>query len=178
MSSPHCTYPTRQTRDIRYPIPYELTEVTVVTQSPIDKLIDMVCTCKAPLTRFAVPLLLARCGGTTRLACALMHTGTHTASTARPFLRRSPVRWRCSTPSASATGETLKRQRVAALLESGLDQVGREVLINGWVRTVRRQKMFSFVEVNDGSSLRGVQVCDVPPSSRLPFCTRLHTHFP
>jgi asparaginyl-tRNA synthetase len=36
--------------------------------------------------------------------------------------------------------------------------VGTEVTVKGWVRTVRDQKTFSFVEVNDGSTLSNFQV--------------------
>lgn len=36
--------------------------------------------------------------------------------------------------------------------------VGSEVTVKGWVRTVRKQKTFSFVEVNDGSTLASLQV--------------------
>jgi len=36
--------------------------------------------------------------------------------------------------------------------------VGKEVIVKGWVRTVRNQKAFSFIEVNDGSSPKGIQV--------------------
>lgn len=36
-----------------------------------------------------------------------------------------------------------------------------EVAIKGWVRTVRKQKTLAFVEVNDGSSLSGIQ-CVLP----------------
>nr|MBS4171641.1 Asparagine--tRNA ligase [Neochlamydia sp. AcF95]NGY95798.1 Asparagine--tRNA ligase [Neochlamydia sp. AcF84] len=36
--------------------------------------------------------------------------------------------------------------------------LGQEVTIKGWVRTVRNQKTFSFVEVNDGSTLSNFQV--------------------
>lgn len=31
------------------------------------------------------------------------------------------------------------------------------VVIKGWVRTVRKQKTLAFVEVNDGSNLKGIQ---------------------
>ena len=44
------------------------------------------------------------------------------------------------------------------MLEHGSSVIGSTVLIKGWVRTVRDQKTFSFVEVNDGSSLAGIQV--------------------
>jgi asparaginyl-tRNA synthetase len=36
--------------------------------------------------------------------------------------------------------------------------LGEKLLLQGWVRTVREQKNFAFVEVNDGSSLTGMQV--------------------
>lgn len=36
--------------------------------------------------------------------------------------------------------------------------VGTEVNIKGWVRTVRNQKTFSFIEINDGSTLANFQI--------------------
>ena len=36
--------------------------------------------------------------------------------------------------------------------------VGAEIVIKGWVRTVRNQKSFTFIEVNDGSTLSNFQV--------------------
>ncbi|MBA2727138.1 MAG: asparagine--tRNA ligase [Parachlamydiaceae bacterium] len=36
--------------------------------------------------------------------------------------------------------------------------VGTEVTVKGWVRTVRNQKTFSFVEINDGSTLSNFQI--------------------
>ncbi len=33
-----------------------------------------------------------------------------------------------------------------------------EVLIKGWVRTLRTSKTFSFLEINDGSCLKNIQV--------------------
>lgn len=43
-----------------------------------------------------------------------------------------------------------------------LSLVGQEITIKGWVRTVRNQKTFSFVEVNDGSTLSNLQVVATP----------------
>lgn len=40
--------------------------------------------------------------------------------------------------------------------------VGHEVTIKGWIRTVRNQKTFSFVEVNDGSTLSNFQIIITP----------------
>jgi asparaginyl-tRNA synthetase len=43
---------------------------------------------------------------------------------------------------------------------------GSEVIVMGWVRTVRNQKTFSFIEINDGSTLSNFQiVADVDMSS-------------
>lgn len=40
--------------------------------------------------------------------------------------------------------------------------LGQEVTIKGWVRTVRNQKTFTFIEVNDGSILSSLQVIATP----------------
>ena len=50
----------------------------------------------------------------------------------------------------------MKRTKINELLaqESGLE----DVLIKGWVRTRRDSKTFSFIEVNDGSCLKNIQV--------------------
>jgi asparaginyl-tRNA synthetase len=50
----------------------------------------------------------------------------------------------------------MERTKIFKLLESDRP-VGR-VLIKGWVRTRRDSKGFSFIEVNDGSSLKNIQV--------------------
>ncbi len=47
-------------------------------------------------------------------------------------------------------------RRIVDLLRHG--QPDETVTIKGWVRTKREQKEFSFVEVNDGSSMAGLQV--------------------
>jgi asparaginyl-tRNA synthetase len=36
--------------------------------------------------------------------------------------------------------------------------LGNEVTVKGWVRTVRKQKKFTFIEINDGSTLSNLQV--------------------
>jgi asparaginyl-tRNA synthetase len=51
----------------------------------------------------------------------------------------------------------MKRKKIAELLES--TDFGSEVHILGWVRTKRESKGgFSFLEVNDGSSIKNIQV--------------------
>ncbi len=43
-------------------------------------------------------------------------------------------------------------------VKSNPSLVNNSLTVKGWVRTVRRQKKFSFIEVNDGSSLSGLQI--------------------
>ena len=50
----------------------------------------------------------------------------------------------------------LKRTKIAALLQA--EGPIEQVLIKGWVRTRRDAKDFSFIEVNDGSCLKNMQV--------------------
>lgn len=40
--------------------------------------------------------------------------------------------------------------------------VGTQVTVKGWVRTVRNQKTFSFIEINDGSTLSNLQIVATP----------------
>lgn len=39
----------------------------------------------------------------------------------------------------------------------GKAKFDESVIMKGWVRTVRKQKTLAFVEINDGSNLKGVQ---------------------
>lgn len=50
----------------------------------------------------------------------------------------------------------MKRIKISKLLKS--DAPKDEVLIKGWVRTRRDSKGFSFIEVNDGSCLKNIQI--------------------
>ncbi len=50
----------------------------------------------------------------------------------------------------------MKRTKIARLLNS--DRPQDTVLIKGWVRTRRNSKGFSFLEINDGSCLKNIQV--------------------
>ncbi|MCK5349519.1 MAG: asparagine--tRNA ligase, partial [Desulfobacula sp.] len=50
----------------------------------------------------------------------------------------------------------MKRTKIDVLLK--LEKTLGEVLIKGWVRTKRDSKEFCFMEVNDGSALKSIQV--------------------
>lgn len=58
--------------------------------------------------------------------------------------------------NTDSDGKILKR--VKTVDASPTDE---DISIKGWVRTVRKQKTLAFVEVNDGSSLSGIQ-CVLP----------------
>ncbi len=53
-------------------------------------------------------------------------------------------------------GVFMKRTKILQLLKS--EYPVDRVLVKGWVRTRRDSKSFSFIEVNDGSCLRGLQI--------------------
>ncbi|WP_299979129.1 asparagine--tRNA ligase [Desulfobacula sp.] len=50
----------------------------------------------------------------------------------------------------------MKRTKINVLL--ALDKTPGKVLIKGWVRTKRDSKEFSFMDINDGSALKSIQV--------------------
>lgn len=55
----------------------------------------------------------------------------------------------------------MKRTKIKTIKSAPAENnpfIGQEVALKGWVRTVRNQKTFSFVEVNDGSTLSNFQV--------------------
>ncbi len=52
----------------------------------------------------------------------------------------------------------MTRIKIKEIFKKSADLIGQEVTVKGWVRTVRDQKNFSFVEVNDGSTLANFQV--------------------
>jgi asparaginyl-tRNA synthetase len=49
----------------------------------------------------------------------------------------------------------MHKKKIKELLHG---KVGEKVTVRGWVRTVRDQKAFTFIEVNDGSCLKNIQV--------------------
>lgn len=54
------------------------------------------------------------------------------------------------------------RIRIKQLKELPETQAGTVITVKGWVRTVRNQKTFSFIELNDGSTLSNFQVVADP----------------
>lgn len=52
----------------------------------------------------------------------------------------------------------MKRIKIKEIFRNSQTLIGHEVTVKGWVRTVRDQKNFAFVEMNDGSTLANLQV--------------------
>jgi len=58
-------------------------------------------------------------------------------------------------------GGYVRRERIRDL-RGCTDRIGETVTLRGWARTVRRQKQFAFLEINDGSCLGNLQVVVAP----------------
>jgi hypothetical protein len=97
-----------------------------------------------------------------RLAAAL----TRNAYRERQFTNRVM----CSAAAANVDKEAQSlalaggRMKVKEIAASSDTILGKEIVVKGWVRTVRSQKAFSFIELNDGSAPKGIQV--LPRQSR------------
>lgn len=52
----------------------------------------------------------------------------------------------------------MKIVSVKSLYKNTNEYLNKDIIIEGWVRTVRSSKAFGFIEINDGSFLKGVQV--------------------
>lgn len=50
----------------------------------------------------------------------------------------------------------IKREKIKKLLSD--TELNRTVLVQGWVKTIRNSKKFSFIELNDGSTLSNIQI--------------------
>ena len=52
--------------------------------------------------------------------------------------------------------------------------IEREVVVCGWVKTIRKSKNMCFIEINDGTSLKNLQlVIDSSNSDLFNFCSNL-----
>jgi asparaginyl-tRNA synthetase len=67
----------------------------------------------------------------------------------------------------------MKRTKIVQLLQS--EMPATHILIKGWVRTRRDSKGFSFIEVNDGSCLKNIQILAQSSLSNYPDISRLST---
>jgi asparaginyl-tRNA synthetase len=52
----------------------------------------------------------------------------------------------------------LKRTEITELYQNSAELGGKQVTVCGWVRTIRDSKALGFIELNDGSCFKGVQI--------------------
>ena len=52
----------------------------------------------------------------------------------------------------------MKRQKISGIFADASSFDGQELTVCGWVRTVRDMKNFGFIELNDGSCFKSLQV--------------------
>lgn len=88
-------------------------------------------------------------------------TTTRRLLSARPLLlpllpRRRPVA--TAAEPAAPPSTTTPRWRVRRIHDAPASALGKTLCVKGWVRSVRDQKAFAFIDLNDGSSLAGLQV--------------------
>ena len=55
-------------------------------------------------------------------------------------------------------GRSVKRLEIAALYTDAAQYAGQTVTVCGWVKTIRDSKALGFIELNDGSCFRNLQV--------------------
>ena len=87
-----------------------------------------------------------------------------------PLIRTSTLQWLCFGPrqvfsSKTIFPEALVKPTIASLLASRkLDgaQDNEDVVVDGFVRTVRKQKRHAFAEIGDGSTAESLQVLIEP----------------
>lgn len=79
-----------------------------------------------------------------------------TARILPPMMPASPAAGVVS--SSATTRGSLPRLKIKKILASEASLLGTAVKVQGWVRTLRDQKKFAFISVNDGSCLSDIQV--------------------
>ena len=93
-------------------------------------------------------------------------------------LAASRTRLFSATTAAAEEGSTKTTSQVPPLKRvktiDAVDPTDDPVVIKGWVRTIRKQKTLAFVQVNDGSTLKGIQCVvsfdDIDENSKTGAC--------
>ena len=52
----------------------------------------------------------------------------------------------------------MERTKIAQIFADSEQFGGKEVLVSGWARTIRDMKTFGFIELNDGSCFKNLQI--------------------
>ena len=61
-------------------------------------------------------------------------------------------------PREERNGAIMKRTKIAKIHAESQTLGGQELTVCGWARTIRDMKNFGFIDLNDGSSFKGLQV--------------------
>jgi len=65
-------------------------------------------------------------------------------------------------PDAEAMGQIMQLTGIKDIFLAPQEYAGKTVSIGGWVRTVRDSKAFAFIELNDGSTVKSIQLVADP----------------
>jgi len=61
-------------------------------------------------------------------------------------------------PVHGGAASDVARLKIKKIFSSESSVLGTKVKVQGWVRTLRDQKNFAFISINDGSCLKDIQV--------------------
>lgn len=104
----------------------------------------------------ARPLRLKPYAATTALAFLSLHKSLFLPPS--PFPSRRSFCAAALRTSGSRVEQFRKKLRVSEIKEGdGADVLGRDLVVQGWVRTLRLQSSVTFIEINDGSCLSNMQ---------------------
>ncbi|MEO0334471.1 MAG: OB-fold nucleic acid binding domain-containing protein, partial [Bacteroidota bacterium] len=67
------------------------------------------------------------------------------------------------------------RWKIKRVLAEGESAVGKSVVVKGWVRTKRGSKNVNFIALNDGSTVRNLQVVADPEQIGEDILRRINT---
>lgn len=94
-----------------------------------------------------------RAGYATAFSALPPNSGINPTLLFRSVSRNRAAISRCRSLSSWTDFGIVPRIRVSDATEPS----DEPVLVKGWVRTVRKQKLLTFLQINDGSNLRGIQ---------------------
>ncbi len=72
----------------------------------------------------------------------------------------------------------MDRMKIAAIFADQEQLGGKEITVCGWARTIRDMKTFGFIELNDGSCFRNLQVVMSADGCRDRRGGPVHPHYP
>lgn len=141
------------------------------------------------LATLSLMILCVKCFQIARQSIST-HRSSLSSYRPRISLAHSSVLFSSSTSSIDKSKSSISSENIAPsrlkikhIVESASSDelLGHQVTIKGWVRTLRDQKKFSFIEVNDGSTILNLQAIaesDIPSYEKVTNITTGMTSFP